>query len=287
MRMPLPWVSHHRHWVHKPQCRILISLKTSWLVAFQSSPTQFVLWYYRGVRRENNGDFFFFFQWCGLWQMWYYIVSVRLVQTLSFLTVVIHNSMKITLSVSVVVLLCAPFNKSLITPTLCIPCSFPFIVITHQRFGTLEISKLLMTCKFVSSIQNFISIFIYNFTWFYTVRWFILFMRILVMNVWKLKFYFNKSNHILHHGVCFNASATGLSFPDVVHSKCGIHALGPLSMGQDCPSSLPSQQQVSAYNDINTLRPGQNGCHFADNIFKCIFLNMQENALKNFTEFCS
>ena len=58
-------------------------------------------------------------------------------------------------------------------------------------------------------------------------------------------------------------------------------------MGQDCPSSLPSQQQVSAYNDINTLRPGQNGRHFADNIFKCIFLNMQENALKNFTEFCS
>ena len=24
---------------------------------------------------------------------------------------------------------------------------------------------------------------------------------------------------------------------------------------------------------INTLRPRQNGCHFADNIFKCIFLN--------------
>ena len=24
---------------------------------------------------------------------------------------------------------------------------------------------------------------------------------------------------------------------------------------------------------VNTLRPRQNGCHFADNIFKCIFLN--------------
>ena len=24
---------------------------------------------------------------------------------------------------------------------------------------------------------------------------------------------------------------------------------------------------------VNTLRPGQSGCHFADNIFKCIFLN--------------
>ena len=29
-------------------------------------------------------------------------------------------------------------------------------------------------------------------------------------------------------------------------------------------------------NGINTLRPGQNGRHFADDIFKCIFLN--ENA---------
>ena len=24
---------------------------------------------------------------------------------------------------------------------------------------------------------------------------------------------------------------------------------------------------------VNTLRPRQNGCHFADDIFKCIFLN--------------
>ena len=29
-------------------------------------------------------------------------------------------------------------------------------------------------------------------------------------------------------------------------------------------------------NDVNTLRPRQNGRHFADDIFKCIFLN--ENA---------
>ena len=33
---------------------------------------------------------------------------------------------------------------------------------------------------------------------------------------------------------------------------------------------------IEYYTSINTLRPTQNGCHFADDIFKCIFLN--ENA---------
>ena len=32
----------------------------------------------------------------------------------------------------------------------------------------------------------------------------------------------------------------------------------------------------SLYNDLNTLRPRQNGRHFADDIFKCIFLNENE-----------
>ena len=37
---------------------------------------------------------------------------------------------------------------------------------------------------------------------------------------------------------------------------------------------------------VNTLRPRQNGRHFADDIFKCIFLN--ENVwIRNFTEVCS
>ena len=37
----------------------------------------------------------------------------------------------------------------------------------------------------------------------------------------------------------------------------------------------------------NTLRPRQNGSHFADDLFKCIFLN--ENvwiSIKHFTEIC-
>ena len=31
--------------------------------------------------------------------------------------------------------------------------------------------------------------------------------------------------------------------------------------------------QVDGNQTVNTLRPRQNGRHFADNIFKCIFLN--------------
>ena len=37
------------------------------------------------------------------------------------------------------------------------------------------------------------------------------------------------------------------------------------------------QTTPDTQNFINTLRPRQNGCHFADDSFKCIFLN--ENAL--------
>ena len=29
----------------------------------------------------------------------------------------------------------------------------------------------------------------------------------------------------------------------------------------------------SCHEDVNTLRPRQNGCHFPDDIYKCIFLN--------------
>ena len=44
------------------------------------------------------------------------------------------------------------------------------------------------------------------------------------------------------------------------------HADGPLRRDQHtgCCRYL---------SPINTLRPIQNGCHFADNVFKCIFLN--------------
>ena len=36
---------------------------------------------------------------------------------------------------------------------------------------------------------------------------------------------------------------------------------------------------------VNTLRPRQNGCHFADDISKCIFFDLSFNS--NFTEVCS
>ena len=35
----------------------------------------------------------------------------------------------------------------------------------------------------------------------------------------------------------------------------------------------------TSYTVVNTLRPKQNGCHFADNIFRCIFMN--ENISSN------
>ena len=38
-------------------------------------------------------------------------------------------------------------------------------------------------------------------------------------------------------------------------------------------SSLTMSQSSSQYHIFNTLRPRQNGRHFADDIFKCIFLN--------------
>ena len=34
-----------------------------------------------------------------------------------------------------------------------------------------------------------------------------------------------------------------------------------------------SESLINGQLTFNTLRPRQNGCHFADNIFKCIFLN--------------
>ena len=44
-------------------------------------------------------------------------------------------------------------------------------------------------------------------------------------------------------------------------------------------SQTTNQTRIS----FNTLRPEQNGCHFADNIFKCILFEEKVN----FIEFCS
>ena len=46
--------------------------------------------------------------------------------------------------------------------------------------------------------------------------------------------------------------------------------------GWDITLSMP-RSQISEYKVFNTLGPRQNGRHFADDIFKCIFLN--ENVL--------
>ena len=44
----------------------------------------------------------------------------------------------------------------------------------------------------------------------------------------------------------------------------------PISMILDYVIMTPS---CMAFIELNTLKPRQNGCHFADDIFKCIFLN--------------
>ena len=38
--------------------------------------------------------------------------------------------------------------------------------------------------------------------------------------------------------------------------------------------------------EFNTLKPRQNVCHFADNIFKCIFERKSMNFAYDFTEIC-
>ena len=47
-------------------------------------------------------------------------------------------------------------------------------------------------------------------------------------------------------------------------------------MGHSAGMSLQTVaqwQHWQSFNNINTLRPRQNGCHFAENISKCVFLN--------------
>ena len=49
---------------------------------------------------------------------------------------------------------------------------------------------------------------------------------------------------------------------------CGIH--------EEITQDLKDRMSVWLFrgnSDFNTLRLRQNGCHFADDIFKCIFLN--------------
>ena len=58
---------------------------------------------------------------------------------------------------------------------------------------------------------------------------------------------------------------------DTIHSKCTS------GIAQTSPAYLNPSLQM--WRVVNTLRPRQNGRHFADDIFKCIFL---ESKCKNF-----
>ena len=49
-------------------------------------------------------------------------------------------------------------------------------------------------------------------------------------------------------------------------------------------NSICARNRVS----VNTVKPGQNGHHFPDDIFECIFLNQNVLiSIKNFTDFCA
>ena len=53
-----------------------------------------------------------------------------------------------------------------------------------------------------------------------------------------------------------------------IFSNAMFHAMLISATRPDCTCTHFMNQ-----GHINTLRPRQNGCHFADDVFKCIFLN--------------
>ena len=67
-----------------------------------------------------------------------------------------------------------------------------------------------------------------------------------------------------------------------IHSQTSIMQFHWKSMIGSTPGSIDNElewqwsnvvRRYSGSNNVNTLKPGQNGRHFADDVFKCIFLN--------------
>ena len=58
----------------------------------------------------------------------------------------------------------------------------------------------------------------------------------------------------------------------LVQTMAWCHQATSHYLSQCWPRAL-SLYGITRPQEVNTLRPRQNGCHFADNIFKCIFLN--------------
>ena len=72
---------------------------------------------------------------------------------------------------------------------------------------------------------------------------------------------------------CVHISVTALW--DIFLMHCWICEMGLLQMlvSQLIRKSQDHVYGIRKYNMFNTLRPKLNGCHFTENIFKCIFLN--------------
>ena len=87
-----------------------------------------------------------------------------------------------------------------------------------------------------------------------------------------------------HWGTNFNRNS--YMFIKKIHSKMSSPKWPPFCLGLNvlrcCLCRILWDWQYA-----NILRPGQNSHHFADNIFKCIFMNENVWILTDFIEVCS
>ena len=69
-----------------------------------------------------------------------------------------------------------------------------------------------------------------------------------------------------HMQICDPTTSSKLIFTQVFNDKLK-------DPSWNCPECNCTRNQHAATCGINSAPPGQNGCHFADDIFRCIFMN--------------
>ena len=75
---------------------------------------------------------------------------------------------------------------------------------------------------------------------------------------------------IRHHNLSLQAARLVVSIITSLWNLPGTSAVMPYILYQEL---ISSSLYAIVWKSFNTLRPRQNGCLFADNVFKCIFLN--------------
>ena len=86
----------------------------------------------------------------------------------------------------------------------------------------------------------------------------------------------NRTACIVSHwiiGVIFLSNLISSLFTSKLLCGKNICVLPVLAPGHQQPQYWTLHYAFMSFQLFNTLRLRQNGCHFADNIFKCIFLN--------------